>query len=266
MDKWEYAITLIGHVNPEKLWSRGEKAQKGNKGEGESLWKEKTVGDSAEGSKKTNTKTALTAEQSDMDKSRTLIEFCCSPDSLLGKVTKQSKRCNVVRLTQDVDVTSDHGIQMAMNSIVGPNTLLWGSIPCTGGCPWQRINKNRPGGEAKLRKHVSIFKKIWESFARIARAVVDAGGVVAIEWPRSCSYWRWPRVKALNKELGLLEANFDGCAFGLKTASGMLIKKPWRVMCNMSSLIGRLDGKKCLGDHDHAPCAGDNTKSTETTR
>jgi len=65
---------------------------------------------------------------------------------------------------------------MAMNSIEGPNTLLWGSIPCTGGCPWQRINKNRPGGEAKLRMHISAFKKIWKSFVQIARAVLESGG------------------------------------------------------------------------------------------
>jgi hypothetical protein len=139
--KWEYAITLIGHVNPEKLWSRGDKAQMGRKDDGESSWKEKAVNGPTKMSKKTNTNTALTAEQRITDKSRTLIEFCCSPDSLLGSITKQSKGCNVVRLTQDIDVTSDHGLQLAINSIEGPSTLLWGSIPCTGGCPWQRINK-----------------------------------------------------------------------------------------------------------------------------
>jgi hypothetical protein len=53
--------------------------------------------------------------------------------------------------------------------------------------------------------------------------------------------------------LNLIELNFDGCVFGLKTADGRLIKKPWRVMSNMSSLIGRLDGKKCIGDHEHVP-------------
>ena len=68
---------------------------------------------------------------------------------------------------------------------------------------------------------------------------------------------------ALSRELKLLEANFDGCAFGLKTAGGMLIKEPWRVMTDMSRLLDKLDGKKCLGNHDHAPCAGNNTKSTE---
>ena len=85
--------------------------------------------------------------------------------------------------------------------------------------------------------HISAFKKIWKSFVQIARAVVESGGVVAIEWPKGCSYWRWPRVVALGKELKLIELNFDGCVFGLKTADGMLIKKPWRVMTNMSSFV-----------------------------
>ena len=136
--QWEYAITLIGHVNPEKLWSRGDKTRKGKNNEGESSWMEKTVDDSAKESNKKNNKTARAAEHKVMDNSRTLIEFCCGPESLLGKVTKQSKGCNVVRLTQEIDVTSDHGVELAMNSIDGPYTLLWGSIPCTRSCPWQR--------------------------------------------------------------------------------------------------------------------------------
>ena len=37
---------------------------------------------------------------------RVLIEFCCGPESELGKHTKVSKGCDVIRLTEENDVTT----------------------------------------------------------------------------------------------------------------------------------------------------------------
>jgi len=57
---------------------------------------------------------------------RTMIEFCCGLDSLLGQPTKNSMNCEVVRLTKDEDVTTSSGLSMALQAIKGPCTLLWG--------------------------------------------------------------------------------------------------------------------------------------------
>ena len=112
---------------------------------------------------------------------RTMIEFCCGPDSLLGQLTKSSMNCEVVRLTKEEDVTTPHGFSLATQAINGPCALLWGSIPCTGGCPWHKINRKKPGGEANLRKHFAAFKKIWDAFVKVAREVISAGGTISFE-------------------------------------------------------------------------------------
>ena len=107
---------------------------------------------------------------------RTMIEFCCGPDSLLGQLTKSSMNCEVVRLTKEEDVTTPHGFSLATQAINGPCALLWGSIPCTGGCPWQKINRKKPGGEANVRKHFAAFRKIWDAFVRLREKSSVRGG------------------------------------------------------------------------------------------
>lgn len=39
----------------------------------------------------------------------------------------------VVRIIEEDDATTKEGLQKAMASITGSNTLLWIAIPCTGG-------------------------------------------------------------------------------------------------------------------------------------
>ncbi|HIE82874.1 MAG TPA: hypothetical protein EYQ00_03075, partial [Dehalococcoidia bacterium] len=43
---------------------------------------------------------------------RVLFEFCCGEDSLIGQRT--SSDCRVIRLTEDIDMTSDAGLQFAV--------------------------------------------------------------------------------------------------------------------------------------------------------
>jgi len=53
--------------------------------------------------------------------------------------------CLVVRLTQDIDMTTPSGLQYGLNIVRefdGP-IALWASIPCTGGSPWQYVNEKQ---------------------------------------------------------------------------------------------------------------------------
>ena len=58
----------------------------------------------------------------------------------------------------------------------------------------------------------------------------------------------------------------DGCEFGLTAKhgrnKGVAIRKPWRVDSNCSFVLQNLD-RQCSKKHDHAPCAGRDTKETE---
>ena len=50
--------------------------------------------------------------------------------------------CTVVRLTEEQDMTTKSGYEYAMDKIreyEGCHISLWGSIPCTGGSPWQYV-------------------------------------------------------------------------------------------------------------------------------
>ena len=195
---------------------------------------------------------------------RVLIEYCCGPDSVLGQVTRASRGCKVVRLTEKDNMATRSGLATAMKAVhAAPKgrALLWASIPCTGGCSWQYVNTHRnmlmnnADGIMKLVDHWVLFRKLWRTFAIVARAVHKSGGFIAIEWPRGCIYWEYREVKALVRELDLTSAEFDGCCYDLRTPDGMLIKKPWLIKTNCKVLADGLR-RRCNGNHQHGECRG----------
>ena len=127
---------------------------------------------------------------------RRIVEFCAGENSRMGlHAAKTSSKCGVIRLTAREDVTSKEGFSRAAHAVQADNVLLWASMPCTGGSPWQHINKHKPGGGERLRQHIHNFKDIWKSFVPIALECNKHGGKVAIEWPTGCNYWKLPEVK-----------------------------------------------------------------------
>eukprot|EP00959_Pyramimonas_sp_CCMP1952_P295397 6178453-Pyramimonas_sp.AAC.2 len=71
----------------------------------------------------------------------------------------------------------------------GKHMSLWASLPCAGGSPWQHVNEAyyfRRGDHRSLRRLRGIrtdVRYLFWNFREIARAVVDAGGIVRIGWP-----------------------------------------------------------------------------------
>ena len=101
-----------------------------------------------------NTQASSTTRVSDIG---LLREWCCGENSLLGKPSVFSKGCSVVRLTQREYMTTHHGVHFAKASVerAPPDVLvvIWTALPCTGGSPWQNINKHLPGGMDRLNEH-----------------------------------------------------------------------------------------------------------------
>ena len=88
---------------------------------------------------------------------RVILELCTGHNSRIGRSHSWSEGCLVVRITVDDDLTSKSGIDKAISIIAqysGLPILLWVSIPCTGGSPWQRINRKR-GGKHNSRDETS---------------------------------------------------------------------------------------------------------------
>ena len=173
---------------------------------------------------------------------RVLLEYCCGPDSRLGCRSRASRGCHVIRLTREHDMSTQAGLDYALSIVQrarddGKSVDLWGSIPCTGGCPFQRLNAKRgPKTRKKIAMHKRLFSKLFINYTKLADKVLAAGGKIAIEWPSQCSYWKDRRVVAFSRKHGLDKVSFHGCMFGLVSVAigveGTPIKKPWTVMTN----------------------------------
>ena len=197
-----------------------------------------------------------------------LVEFCCSPNSMLG--IEAPSRAAVVRLTEDDDARDPDNAKAILSLVaeakeLGVPVALWASIPCTGGSQLQNINVARFGVTDKLRGHWKQFHQLWTSFQRLATAVLHAGGLVAIEWPVRCSYWHDARVAAFLKRRHFGKAIAAACMFGLRPQRDHepdeYIGKLWRISTNSAELTAALD-RRCDGSHRHVETAGKETAAT----
>ena len=187
--KWDQVTRLIAHVDPQLFWLNDKNRRTPDllpPQKVDPIGQKPTGGDSSVGNK--GTRNALPSQMNveverRENSPRTIVEFCCGPDSLIGRATPYSKGCRIIRLTQEEDVTSEKGLAIALDAVDNPDVLLWGSLPCTGGSAWQRINKYRPGGRTRLRQHYSTFRKMWKSFEQVARITHDKGGALLLSGP-----------------------------------------------------------------------------------
>jgi hypothetical protein len=200
---------------------------------------------------------------------RVTIEWCCGRNSMLGKSSKHSSGGKVVRLTIDDDLRTSEGLQKAIRVLQDcprGRTLLWSSMPCAGGSPWQTLNAATGEGLGKIEGRWRDFRLLWSNFEFMARAVMDVGGEVVIEWPERCKYWADISVMRFVKQHSFVDSMFHGYACGLVTKHNMPIgrpmKKPWRSSSNDPIMVSFLN-RKCQGGHDHVECRGRDCKASE---
>ena len=196
----------------------------------------------------------------------TLFEFACSLNSQLGSTSEQ---CNINHLRlcwEHIDLGDENqcsqlDYQIEESAKTAP-PHLWSSIPCTSGSPWQYINRKR-GGAAftrRLAHQLKESKRLFKSFCRRAELVLKLGGAVCFEWPRYSTGWKRPDVVAFfEAHPEFLEANFDGCAVGLRSKAGNPIKKPSRVRTTSQRIYDAFHDKKCSCTHPHGKCEGAET-------
>jgi hypothetical protein len=208
---------------------------------------------------------------SDEKVSYVLCEFACSKDSRLGhdKYARYGDKLVIrIRLTEDIDMCSEGGLQYAMEQLkpyVGKvPVFLWGSLPCTLGSPWQNLNSKRPGWETRRKFLSTQFVRLHRNFMKIAQYVRQhENGHVCYEWPKRCSLWRDPRIVRMIKLFKMDMVHINGCMLGLKSAKGLPILKPWTLRSTFPELI-RFFSKDCLCNksHDHDQAAGSETAKT----
>jgi len=225
---------------------------------------------------------------------RMLLEFCCGEDSYLSTPMPYNKGCKFIRLTERLDMTTQEGLEYAMQALNDPvalkgNVLLWAAIPCTGGSAWNRFNWAKGGQHMhwKIRGHWKMFRALFKNFKILADRVKQLDGAIVNEWPLSCGYWREKEVTKYFYKHQYYTVHFDGCAYNLrskvkkndKTGKFHFIRKPWRIAYSQNAMqfgqrLNRLcpNEKDCpkssiLSDaekHAHVTCGGKDTKLTES--
>ena len=94
------------------------------------------------------------------------------------------------------DVATSAGLKRAVGGVSKPGCLLWASMPCIGGSPWQHTNCHKPGGLENLGAHIKDWYKIWTAFKVVARECIKHNSHIAVEWPSGCDYWRYHIVQS----------------------------------------------------------------------
>ena len=130
----------------------------------------------------------------------------------------------------------------------------------------QNVNIARHGITPKLEGHWRRFKLQWEAFARVAKAVrALPEGLVAIEWPVRCKYWRDSRVQRLLKSGPWHSAHVAGCMYGMRPQRvhepEEFVHKLWRVSTTSKELAAAIE-RRCDGSHRHVAITGDETAAT----
>ena len=73
-----------------------------------------------------------------------ILEFCCDPNSMLGRTAHEFPGHSVIRLTEQDDMTTEAGLLKALrvvNRVTRPALVV--ALPCTGWSSWQAINLAR---------------------------------------------------------------------------------------------------------------------------
>ena len=196
----------------------------------------------------------------------TLFEFACSLNSQLGLTSEQCNINHIGLCREHIDLGDENqcsqlDYQIEESAKTAP-PHLWSSIPCTSGSPWQYINRKR-GGAAftrRLARQLKESRRLFQSFSRRAELVLKLGGTVSFEWPRHSTGWKRPDVVAFfDAHPEFLEANFDGCAVGLRSKAGNPIKKPWRVRTTSQRVYDVFHDKTCSCTCPHEKCEGAET-------
>ena len=200
---------------------------------------------------------------------RLLVEFCCSADSKLGQTRAASKGCNVLRITEDLDATSNECQEVIKEKVSKfrkqcpkGSILFYASLPCTGGSPWGNVNKETPHGAQTIAAQQEDFKALFKSWCKVLTENHGENCFIAFELSKNCKYWSWSIVNRFLSKYCLTKHSFHGCCLGVKGLNGLPMKKGWTIASDIKQLEG-LEQYKCNGQHKHDESRGKALKQAE---
>ena len=185
--------------------------------------------------------------------------------TFLQNKMKDEMKFHVVPITEDDDMLSPYGISKARRCLRTKLDSVFFAGPCTGGSPWNRINRWVSEATTQLiEAKKQIFWAMWEVFASVLSELINMGSPALLELPRGCDYWKDRRMTDLVEGTVSHEHKFDGCMYGLKSQfqeTPKPIKKPWKIV-TWGVSFPKLH-RRCDRRHDHVECAGREARITQ---
>jgi hypothetical protein len=171
----------------------------------------------------------------------------------------------MIRITKGLDANSVKGKCMAAKVTAARHGLLFSTIPCTGGCPFNYINGQTEQGRAKIRKYVREIIPSLKTSERLCAVARNYGNFICMKWPAGCSYWKRRNDRRSIEQNGSIVAKFNGCRLNPTDSAGNPLARPWKLATNCPGIIRRFQDLKCRGDHVHAENRGNTLKATKIT-
>ena len=154
--------------------------------------------------------------------------------TFLQNKMQDEMKFHVVPITEDDDMLSPYGICKARRCLRTKLDSVFFAGPCTGGSPWNRINRWVSEATTQLiEAKKQIFWAMWEVFTSVLCELINMGSPALLELPRGCDYWKDRRMTDLVEGTVSHEHKFDGCMYGLKSQfqeTPKPIKKPWKIV------------------------------------
>ena len=97
---------------------------------------------------------------------------------------KEEMKFHVVPITEDDDMLSPYGISKARRCLRTKLDSVFFAGPCTGGSPWNRINRWVSEATTQLiEAKKQIFWAMWEVFTSVLSELINMGSPALLELP-----------------------------------------------------------------------------------
>ena len=107
--------------------------------------------------------------------------------TFLQNKMQDEMKFHVVPITEDDDILSPYGISKARRCLRTKLDSVFFAGPCTGGSPWNRINRWVSEATTQLiEAKKQLFWAMWEVFTSLLCELINLGSPALLELPRGC--------------------------------------------------------------------------------
>ena len=204
-------------------------------------------------------------QQQHQQQEHALWEYPCSSESNMTrcfqshgqKAFRVTKETHDVRRRDTAERVLRH-MQEVHRSNPCTTMWLWIALPCTAWCAWHHVNLST--GDERTAALVAQTRReslqMLHVLAWLLAALTMKVNLV-FEWPATSTGWHLPVVKQLMARYMPYQIRLDGCEYGVKSHTGMALKKPWRIQTSVEPLSqNKAIRRTCQGNHPHAQTRG----------